>query len=575
MKTNKKAFSFVEILVVLAILVILWFAITKVSMDSKEKRDNAKINSDLISINNGLNLYFQENQKLPLPDWTINYFDENWKYIHDSFDDSELTFWAYWVSPDLWKKYFSEELKDPRTNNFYSYWLSKNWELQVAWVLKDKEQYQAKISWDFKLNEKLSGLIREYNWLNFVTDLWRNLPYNPELVLLSATDLNWNTFVKNDVLEIKSREVFKNWEKLVTEFTQDKKVSGAEYYDLYFSDWSIARFEIDEDLKVTFWKDNEIFDFIKWSNKKSKIALFFETGSMWIFSGSKEKSGSELEVSFRDTTAAVRWTIFHISSKQEKFLTVYKGWVELRERWGGDCLVSKDSNSCDKWEYNTNFENVPDSFVESDSEEISNSEKKEFDYQKIFEGYIKKETVKGKKEIVLKTPSKYILEFEMSWEEVNKFLNWNKIFTNSVEEKEKEEGKEENKTCKNNICDLLKVDKKKIYIHHNSETNACNVSFEEEGKVKECSLIPFYDIDFDINLEKNYKLIYKVNTEWETEVKTRIYNFYIIDQEKQELISELKSINLKKYSAKWLEPESESETIEIWNFDFISANLYH
>lgn len=320
---NKKAFSFVELIIVLTIIFLIGTVFIKISSDSKEKTDNAKIVTDLNSISNSLSAYYQKNNNLPLPDGNKNYYKEKWNYSHEKFDDSKNpAFWVYWVVPETeLKEFLSEIPRDPRTNQFYSYWRTKDAkDFEVVWIEKKWNDYFSKVVWNYKWDRGLIWLVREYNWPYFIADGSSNLPFNPEKILLTATDLKWNFFEEKDILEIKWQEVFKNGEKIEFEKSEEK------FYDLYISDWSIARINF-ADTKIIFWKDNDIFSYIKWAdNKKSKISMFFEAGSALFFASDLNKD-SELQAKTQDTVAAVRWTIFSFSSNWE--VKVYKWIVEV------------------------------------------------------------------------------------------------------------------------------------------------------------------------------------------------------------------------------------------------------
>lgn len=339
---NKKWFSFVEIIIVISILALVWIVITKISQDSKEKTINLKIEADLKSISNSLLAYSSEKNELPLPEWNKNFYKNDWSYSHEDFDDkNKPAFWVYGVVPEeSLKRYLNEIPRDPKTNQYYSYGRIKDWaEFEVVWVEKKEENYFSKVIWNYKWDRGLIWLVREYNWPHFISDGSSSLPFNPEKILLSATDLKWNIFNEKDVLKYKksSWKIFKNGENLENiEFSE-----GNKYYDLYISDWSIARLVLDTDISLTFWKDNNLFTYIKDSNKKSKISMFFEAGSAWVFA-SKLDNDSELNTLSQDVVAAVRWTIFKFDADKSE-IKVYKWIVDVTKSgrtnqiiWSGD-----------------------------------------------------------------------------------------------------------------------------------------------------------------------------------------------------------------------------------------------
>ena len=72
MERNKKWFSFVEIIIVISILILLWFVVMKISGDSKQKTINATIESQLSNLWVALNSEITEKKELSLPNLTLN-----------------------------------------------------------------------------------------------------------------------------------------------------------------------------------------------------------------------------------------------------------------------------------------------------------------------------------------------------------------------------------------------------------------------------------------------------------------------------------------------------------------------
>jgi type IV pilus assembly protein PilA len=64
---GKKAFSFVEIIIVISIIALLSVMALTYYNGQSDKSINAKVESDIATINNSLLYYIQENQSLPAP----------------------------------------------------------------------------------------------------------------------------------------------------------------------------------------------------------------------------------------------------------------------------------------------------------------------------------------------------------------------------------------------------------------------------------------------------------------------------------------------------------------------------
>jgi len=67
MKHNKKAFSFVELIITLAIILLLTVIVTTSISSKKQQSNNTKIETDTIILKNALLSYKQENKTLPQP----------------------------------------------------------------------------------------------------------------------------------------------------------------------------------------------------------------------------------------------------------------------------------------------------------------------------------------------------------------------------------------------------------------------------------------------------------------------------------------------------------------------------
>ena len=93
MKSNKRAFSFVEIVITLSIIVLLAVIWLNANNNYQERTVNAKIVSDIETINNALTEYANESNSLPLPGGNNNFFKADASYAH-SYDDNE-TFWVH------------------------------------------------------------------------------------------------------------------------------------------------------------------------------------------------------------------------------------------------------------------------------------------------------------------------------------------------------------------------------------------------------------------------------------------------------------------------------------------------
>lgn len=313
---NKHAFSFVELIISITIIVLLsviWYSYNSTVVSNK---DNTKVQADLETIKNSLELYSQDEKVLPMPEWNNNFFKIDMDYAH-SYEDSE-TFWVYWSFTEntLAKRYLDIVPLDPRTNSYYAYWkTNENYKVsmsqfELAWVLKKEDSYISKVVWNYTAEHWPFNLIRAYNNYNFVEDGSSFLAYNPEELVLTATDKEWNIYRQGDIIE--------TW-------TSETK-------EIYFSDGSVSVLE--ENSKLVL---NEL-SFPQENNLVSNVKLFLQAWTIWT-KATKLDEDSLFEVYSSDWTAAVRWTIFWVTKENTQTQVILYEWkVE----------VTNNSNSTNK-----------------------------------------------------------------------------------------------------------------------------------------------------------------------------------------------------------------------------------
>jgi len=289
MQNSKKAFSFVELIITISIIVLL--AVVWLSMNQwhRDKTSNTKIVTDIDTLNNALESYTQENGSLPMPWWNTNFFTRDWSYAH-SFSWAE-TFGVYGnITEDTIPKWYLNILPlDPRTNSYYSYWKTKGTaeivanQFETAWVQIINWTFQAKVAGNYTAEVWPYNLIREYNGSNFVYDKSKtNLPYNPEELIITAT-AEWVVYREWDVIKATNGDL-----------------------EIYFSDGSVSVLEDGGELtlsKLSFPKDNNL-------NTLIKLSLWAWT--IWTKATNLDEE-SEFEIYTTDSTAAVRWTIFSVT----------------------------------------------------------------------------------------------------------------------------------------------------------------------------------------------------------------------------------------------------------------------
>ncbi len=325
----KMWFSFVELIIVIAIIALISVIWLSINTNYTEKSKNSKITSDIMTIKNSLESYKSENKTLPNPKWNQKFYDNSSNYVH--YDD--LT--AFWVCGNITqdtipKKYMNYLPIDPRTNQYYAYWKTLQWNslFEIAWINKTNWNYESKVVWDYTWETGPYNLIREYNWPDFVYDKSKNnFPYNPEKRLITAkiwsfSWLLWSVKVNNVAID-------KNWITKNNLIPWDTiEVATWSQAEIYFSDWSKSYLGEPSDNKASkLILANMVY---KWENNLfTKIQLALDYGSIWTKT-SKLDAESDFEIYTTDTEAAVRGTVFGVKKNFSESYVIVQTWsVEI------------------------------------------------------------------------------------------------------------------------------------------------------------------------------------------------------------------------------------------------------
>lgn len=295
---NKRAFSFVEIIISISILVVLAIVATTATNNIKNNSNNSRVIADLATVQNWFLSLKNENKFLPEPEWNKNYYSQSGSYEHKWGQ----TYWVYWkiTQNTLDKKYLNITPLDPRTNQYYSYWVTTDYkQFEVAWVIYDDWWHRARVLWNYTWENGIYNLIGAYNSNDFVIDNWPYLPYNPEERLLTARDENGN--------------VYYEWDEIINNSWDD--------LEIYFSDWSTSVISDNTNLVLTQ------MDFPEENNLVTKVKIFLDAGSIWTNATSLNNE-SNFDIFTNDTTASVRWTVFGVNKKaKDPTEVIVKKWI--------------------------------------------------------------------------------------------------------------------------------------------------------------------------------------------------------------------------------------------------------
>ena len=354
MINNKKAFSFVELIISISIVVLLSVIAYTAYNSNNQKTNNSKTLASITTIKNALSNYLEEKSSLPDPNWNKNYFKQDSSYAHHTWDNA---FWVYGsvTQKTLPKKYLDTTPLDPVSNHYFSYWKTlDNKYFEIAWVLRQNDKAQTKLDWTYPGEYWPISLIREYNWPHFlVDDSQTHLPYNPDEHILIVTDNN--------------KKIYRVWDTISTTSSETKT--------LYFSDGSISELKPNSSITISKldFKNPE-------NNLLTTVKLFLSSWEIFTKATALNEN-SDFEIYTSDTTAAVRWTIFSVKydSTNKTTIAVLKWKVEVQTQNN-----TKEITNNTQWNSRNNF---------SQTQNIDNELKNKLD---IFANIILKENLPKK-----------------------------------------------------------------------------------------------------------------------------------------------------------------------------------
>ena len=212
---NKKAFTLVELIVVITILAILWtIAFISLQWYSKDARDSTRV-SDINSINISLNLYETSTWKFPEPSLGTAI----------TFSWAEVwTQWTVWSSVISNLTQLSKIPTDPKTESEYTYSvLNTKKEYQLAAVMEWKDVSfntlrQANAAWEVG-SVYIEG---NYNWI-----VAKVSTGSVQYILAIPSLISWDVTEADVVATIQSNNLVLDWSQklpsnyLETTFTSD------------------------------------------------------------------------------------------------------------------------------------------------------------------------------------------------------------------------------------------------------------------------------------------------------------------------------------------------------------------
>jgi len=352
-KRNRKGFTLVELLIVVAIIAVLSGAAYIGIQRSQSRGMNQRMTADLSAIVNALEQYKQDNGSYPLPalgaDKNVLCFKEDLSYFHGAPSDcaTALFMQAQIDNTLLTKRYLQEVPTDPRTASRYAYGVTADGKYyQVAGNYEETDgTWTARTVGNVNDYPFLPSLIRAYNGPDFVVNGEGWLPYSPDHLVITArlADITGTVKIDTTLVTAASPDELKTVKPGSTITTTGPASSAV----LYFSDGSITYLDPDTTLRVlpsTEVQKNDKDGII------TKIRLKLSFGKIWN-KVARLASKSEFNVETTGAIAGVRGTEFGIDAATNE-LIVLSGIVvarrmnstELAQLSGGDGSITFDSS---------------------------------------------------------------------------------------------------------------------------------------------------------------------------------------------------------------------------------------
>ncbi len=330
---NKKAFSLVEMIIVIAIIILLSVIATSINSNLKTKTLNTRTIADIETLNNALTSYGQENADLPEPKWNTNWFKQDTSYAEKT-DSDVFGVYGQITADTLPSRYLNIVPLDQFTWAFYAYGKTLNAskpQFEVAGILRDSWNPRATVAWNYAAQTGPYNLIREYNGPNFVYDeSTKYFPYNPNELALNARITEFIGTVTIDSVQVNPNQVISEGDEI--------QVSPGSQATLYF--WDGSKSVIWDTSSQTILTLNEMSYPQDKNSLISKVSLTLSAGTIWT-NATQMGDDSEFSVQTWDTTAAVRGTIFGLNAAEQ--VSVISGTVNKTTAGVSEDITTQNS----------------------------------------------------------------------------------------------------------------------------------------------------------------------------------------------------------------------------------------
>jgi len=319
MKPHKHAFTLVEVLIAISIVIVLASISVTSYFSQVDKSNNSLTQAKLESLSKFLKIRATQEEPPPLPAGNLTLYHEDTSLsptIEEAFSVS-----GFFSDTTFTKDYVGFKPVDEKTGQFFGFGVVPSLgTFQIAGVMTQDSAPISKVVGNHSGKIWPYNLVRHYAWGDFVPDKSREyFPYDPEELVMHAriTSMTGSVEVNGTSTSQTGTELYEG---------DTVKTSTWGHATIYFSDGS----------KVVLWDASQASSFtlarLRYSakdNLSTQIRLVLDMGQLWS-RVSKLTSESEFEVGTTDAIATVRGTNFGVVKEAgSSSITLQEGKLEV------------------------------------------------------------------------------------------------------------------------------------------------------------------------------------------------------------------------------------------------------
>ncbi len=300
LRVSTRAFSLVELLVVISIIATLSIVAYVGFGEYSTSEKNSKRTADITALGGAVNTYVLEKKTLPEPTANRGYFDENGGYRHSNSGAYGV---SSFLSEDILGTYaLASHPRDPDTQSYYAY--GRSYRTPLMYDLASVIRGNTPIAYLRGTSDGvlLPSLVKGYNTTTFVQDGdTSTLPYHPSQRVMTAYIVSsTGTITRTPVKPLS--DVLVTGDRVSVSPGGLARIKSSDGSELLLGSETLPTEVNLSDLSL---KDE--------SGLLTRMRLVLTSGEIWIQAPKLREYGgerSDLELETRGVVAAVRGTVF-------------------------------------------------------------------------------------------------------------------------------------------------------------------------------------------------------------------------------------------------------------------------